>query len=283
MRVYHETLIVLLAASVILVVLFFLAVYLPRLFKKRTQEPEPVEMNTLMGAFSVLGGEINSLKEQLIMKERLAALGEVAAGIAHEFRNPMGVIAGYAKLLLKGMEDADARKEIVQAILNEIEGMDRVMEELLKFSKSEPIGSMEIDLVSFITDIVKSMGQTASEIKFSPCGPVSIRGDNILLRQAVKNLLQNAVHAGDKIRIDIEQTVLSGMHGVNIAIKDNGKGIPETDYNKIFMPFYTTKSSGAGIGLALVQKIALAHGGSVSVNSKEGKGSTFRLFLPVNV
>jgi len=281
MRVYHETLIVLLAASVILVVLFFLAVYLPRLFKKRTQEPEPVEMNTLMGAFSVLGGEINSLKEQLIMKERLAALGEVAAGIAHEFRNPMGVIAGYAKLLLKGMEDADARKEIVQAILNEIEGMDRVMEELLKFSKSEPIGSMEIDLVSFITDIVKSMGQTASEIKFSPCGPVSIRGDNILLRQAVKNLLQNAVHAGDKIRIDIEQTVLSGMHGVNIAIKDNGKGIPETDYNKIFMPFYTTKSSGAGIGLALVQKIALAHGGSVSVNSKEGKGSTFRLFLPV--
>jgi len=281
MRVYHETLIVLLAASVILVVLFFLAVYLPRLFKKRTQEPEPVEMNTLMGAFSVLGGEINSLKEQLIMKERLAALGEVAAGIAHEFRNPMGVIAGYAKLLLKGMEDADARKEIVQAILNEIEGMDRVMEELLKFSKSEPIGSMEIDLVSFITDIVKSMGQTASQIKVSPCGPVSISGDKTLLRQALKNLLQNAVHAGDKIRIDIEKTDLSGRKGVSIAVKDNGKGIPETDFNKIFMPFYTTKSSGTGIGLALVQKIALAHGGSVSVNSKEGKGSTFRLVLPI--
>ena len=93
-------------------------------------------MNTLMGAFSALGGEINSLKEQLIMKERLAALGEVSAGIAHEFRNPMGVIAGYAKLLLKGLEDADDRKVIVQAILNEIEEMNRVMEELLKFSKA---------------------------------------------------------------------------------------------------------------------------------------------------
>ena len=282
MRAYHETLIVLLAASVVLVVLFFLAVYLPRLFKKKTQDPEPIEMNTLMGAFSALGGEINSLKEQLLMKERLAALGEVAAGIAHEFRNPMGVIAGYAKLLLKGLEDTDNRKEIVQAILNEIEEMNRVMEELLKFSKSEPIDRMDIDLVSSIADIVKSMGQTASEIKFSPCGSISIKGDKTLLRQALRNLLQNAVQAGDKIRIDIEQTDLCGRKGVSIAIKDNGKGIPETDFNKIFMPFYTTKNRGAGIGLALVQKIALAHGGSVSVNSKEGKGSTFRLFLPVN-
>jgi two-component system sensor histidine kinase HydH len=281
MRAYPETLIVLLAASVVLLVLFFLAIYLPRLFKKKTQEAEPIEMNTVMGAFSALGGEISSLKEQLIMKERLAALGEVAAGIAHEFRNPMGVIAGYAKLLIKGLEDADDRKEIVQAILNEIEEMNRVMEELLKFSKSEPINRVDIDLVSFITDIVKSMGQTASEIKFSPCGPVSISGDKTLLRQALKNLLQNAVHAGDKIRIDIEKTDLSGRKGLSIAVKDNGKGIPETDFNKIFMPFYTTKSSGTGIGLALVHKIALAHGGSVSVNSKEGKGSTFRLSLPL--
>ncbi len=281
MRAYPETLIVLLAASVVLLVLFFLAVYLPRLFKKKTEEAEPIEMKTVMGAFSALGGEINSLKEQLIMKERLAALGEVATGIAHEFRNPMGVIAGYAKLLLKGLEDADDRKEIVQAILNEIEEMNLVMEELLKFSKSEPIIRMEIDLVSFIADIVKSMGHTASEIKFSPCGPVSIKGDKTLLRQALKNLLQNAFHAGDKIRIDIEQTDLSGGPGVSIAIKDNGEGIPKTDFNKIFMPFYTTKSRGTGIGLALVQKIALAHGGSVSVNSKEGKGSTFRLFLPL--
>ncbi len=281
MRAYHETLIVLFAASAVLVVLFFLAIYLPRLFKKKTQESDPLEMNTLMGAFSALGGEINSLKEQLIMKERLAALGEVAAGIAHEFRNPMGVIAGYAKMLLKGTANADDRKDIVQAILTEIEEMNRIMEELLKFSKSEPLNKIDIDLLSFVTDIVKGMAQTTSEVKFSPCGPISIKGDMTLLGQALKNLLQNAVQAGDKIRIDLEQTELSGRNMVSIAIKDNGKGIPENDFNKIFMPFYTTKSGGAGIGLALVQKIALAHGGSVNVNSKEGKGSTFRLFLPL--
>jgi two-component system nitrogen regulation sensor histidine kinase NtrY len=99
---------------------------------------------------------------------------------------------------------------------------------------------------------------------------VSIKGDKTLLRQALKNLLQNAVHAGDKIRIDIEKTDLSsGVEGVSIAIKDNGKGIPESDFNRIFMPFYTTKDKGTGIGLALVQKIALAHGGRVSVASKD--------------
>ncbi|MGD0281050.1 MAG: HAMP domain-containing sensor histidine kinase [Dissulfurispiraceae bacterium] len=281
MRGSAGTLIILLSAIFVLFALFFFIVYLPRLIKKQAQANENTGINIVMDAFNALGCEIKSLKDQLIIKERLAALGEVAAGIAHEFRNPMGVIAGYARLLLKGFDETDNRKEIVQAILNEIEEMNRVMEELLKFSTSEPINRTDIDLSSFIKDIIKGMGEKASEISFSSGDVFSVKGDKTLLRQAVKNLLQNAADAGDEIRIDIEKTDLSGRDGVSIAIKDNGKGIPETDLNKIFMPFYTTKSRGSGIGLALVQKIALAHGGSVSVNSKEGKGSTFRLFLPV--
>ncbi|MBF0505680.1 MAG: ATP-binding protein [Nitrospirae bacterium] len=281
MSVNSESLSVLLSASAVLMALFFFALYFPRLLKKKRLEAERIEMNTVMDAFTVLGGEIKSLKEQLIVKERLAALGEVAAGIAHEFRNPMGVIAGYARLLQKNGMDTDNRKEIVQAILNEIEEMNRVMEELLKFSKSEPINKSDFELVDFVRNVVRSMGDTEAEIKFMPCEPLTIKGDKTLLRQAVMNLLQNALQAGDRIRIDIEKADLSGREGVSIAIKDNGQGIPKTDINKIFLPFYTTKSSGSGIGLALVQKIALAHGGSTSVNSKEGKGSTFRLYLPL--
>lgn len=281
MSTNSETLMVLLSASVVLLALFLFTIYFPRLWKKKRQEAERIEMSAVMGAFTALGGEIKSLKEQLIVKERLAALGEVAAGIAHEFRNPMGVIAGYARLLLKGGEDADNRKEIVQAILDEIEEMNRVMEELLKFSKSGPINKSDFELVDFVRDVVRSMGETETEIKFVPREPLNIKGDKTLLRQAVKNLLQNALQAGDKIRIDIEKADLSGREGVSIAIKDNGQGIPKTDFNKIFLPFYTTKVGGSGIGLALVQKIALAHGGSTSVNSREGKGSTFRLFLPL--
>lgn len=291
MKLSFDMLIVLLSASVALLALFLFIVYLPRLMKKQVHENEQVEINTVVGAFNALGGEIKSLREQLILKERFAALGEVAAGIAHEFRNPMGVIAGYARLLLKGLDETDNRKEIVHAILTEIEEMNSVMEELLKFSKSEPLNKTDIDLSGIIEDVVKDMGGGASEIDFSSSERVFIKGDKTLLRQAVRNLLHNAADAGDKIRIDIENIYLSdssglvgdatGRSGVSIVIKDNGNGISETDVNKIFMPFYTTKSRGTGIGLALVQKIALAHGGSVTVESKEGKGSTFRLSLPV--
>ncbi|MBF0559145.1 MAG: HAMP domain-containing histidine kinase [Nitrospirae bacterium] len=291
MKLNFDMLIVLLSASVALLALFLFIVYLPRLMKKKVHESEQVEINTVVGAFNALGGEIKSLREQLILKERFAALGEVAAGIAHEFRNPMGVIAGYARLLLKGLDETDNRKEIVQAILTEIEEMNSVMEELLKFSKSEPLNKTDVDLSGIIEDVVKDMRGGASEIDFSSSEQISIKGDKTLLRQAVRNLLHNAADAGDKIRIDIENTDLSGNSGleagaagrtgVSIVIKDNGNGISETDFNKIFMPFYTTKIRGTGIGLALVQKIALAHGGSVTVESKEGKGSTFRLSLPV--
>ncbi len=268
------------AVSLFLILLLSLAVFLTRFLKKRDAPVEHIEMSSVMGAFNVLGSEIKSLKEQLIMKERLAALGEVSAGIAHEFRNPMGVIAGYAKLLLKSLEETDSRKELIQGILNEIEQMDRVMEELLKFSRSEPLNKTEINLAAFIQDIVGSAAQEGNVVDFSRCDVVSVRGDEVLLRQAVKNLIQNAFYAGDKIRISVEKNSSSGKEGMSIAVRDNGKGIPPDQFDKIFMPFYTTKDGGAGIGLALVQKIALAHGGSVSVNSKVGKGSTFRIFLP---
>ena len=290
MKLNIDMLIMLLSASVVLLALFLFLVYLPRLMKQQVHEKEHDQINTVMGAFNALGGEIKSLREQLIMKERFAALGEVAAGIAHEFRNPMGVIAGYVRLLLKGFDETDNRKEIARAILTEIEEMNSVMEDLLKFSKSEPLNKTDFDLSGIIKDIVKNMGEKTSEIEFSSSEPVFIKGDRTLLRQAVRNLLYNAADAGDKISIDIEKVDWSastglpgstGRNGVSIAIKDNGKGIPETDFNKIFMPFYTTKSKGSGIGLALVQKIALAHGGSISVESTEVRGSTFRLLLPV--
>ncbi len=281
MKAGPDVLTFLLSVSLFLILLLSLALFLARFLKKRDASVEHIEMSSVMGAFNVLGGEIKSLKEQLIMKERLAALGEVSAGIAHEFRNPMGVIAGYAKLLLKSLDKNDTRKEIIQGILDEIEQMNRVMEELLKFSKSETLNKTEINLAAFIQEIVTSTAKDGNVVDFSPGDLLSVRGDEVLLRQAVKNLIQNAFHAGDKIRISIEKKPSAGKEGVSIAVRDNGKGIPPDQFDKIFMPFYTTKDGGAGIGLALVQKIALAHGGNVSVNSKVGKGSTFRIFLPL--
>lgn len=289
MKAGPDSLIVFLAASIFLILLFIVAIFLPRLLKKEEAKKESAEINTVVNAFRALGDEIKSLKEQLVIKERLAALGEVSAGIAHEFRNPMGVIAGYAKLLLKSFDENDNRREIVQGILNEIEDMNRVMEELLKFSRSEPIKKIDINLTTSIRDVIQSMGDSADKIDFSLLDDVSIKGDETLLKQAIKNLVHNAIDAGDRVWIDVKRGARaehqslgteSQKDGVYITVRDNGKGIADRDVDRIFMPFYTTKEKGSGIGLALVQKIVMGHGGNITVESKEGEGSTFRVFLP---
>ncbi|MDI6727734.1 MAG: ATP-binding protein [Thermodesulfovibrionales bacterium] len=289
MKAGPDSLIVFLAASIFLILLFIVAIFLPRLLKKEEAKKESAEINTVVNAFRALGDEIKSLKEQLVIKERLAALGEVSAGIAHEFRNPMGVIAGYAKLLLKSLDENDNRREIVQGILNEIEDMNCVMEELLKFSRSEPIKKIDINLTTSIKDVIQSMGDSADKIDFSLLDDVSIKGDETLLKQAIKNLVHNAIDAGERVWIDVKRGAWaerqslgteSQKDGVYITIRDNGKGIADRDVDRIFMPFYTTKEKGSGIGLALVQKIVMGHGGNITVESKEGEGSTFRVFLP---
>lgn len=273
-------LIILLAVSALLLALFALSVYLPRILKKHERDSEHNKLTTVMGAFDVLGNEIKALKEQLIIKERLAALGEVSAGIAHEFRNPMGVIAGYAKLLMKSFDENDDRRHSVQGILNEIVEMNAVMEELLNFSKSVPIRKSDIAAADLLQNVLKGFGEDEAGITVSCNGNITVRGDETTLRQAVKNLVRNALEAGEGVSVHVEKGSLAGRKGVFILVTDKGKGIPPDELNKIFKPFYTTKEKGTGIGLSLVQKIVMAHGGSVSAESVEGNGSTFRIFLP---
>src|ERR1700690_996900 len=269
------------------IVLFFLfaivvvfIVFLPKLLKKK--EPQPsrrTEADVIADSFQMLGNELKSLKEQLILKERLASLGEISAGIAHEFRNPMGVIMGYSKLLLKGLDENDGRRETVLAIIKEIDGMNRVMDELLKFSKSGPLNKTEVDLTRMIFEIAKESVRPQDTV-FQSKGIFIIKGDETLLKQAVKNLVNNALYAGQRAMVDLKDVELSGKKGVYIEVSDNGKGIAPEDIKKVFLPFYSTKPDGLGIGLSLVQKIVIAHGGSVDVSSVEGQGSTFRIFLP---
>lgn len=280
MKASPETYVIFLSASILLILLVAITIFLPRLLRKKDLELKNTEISNVVGAFQILGNEIKSLKQQLVIKERLAALGEVSAGIAHEFRNPMGVIAGYAKLLLKSLDETDSRREIVQSILKEIAEMNDIMEDLLKFSGPEPIQKTAIDLTKSIRDVIGSMGDAFYMIDFSFSGNADIKGDETLLKQAIKNIIQNALDAGDKVWVDIEKVSSADKKGVVVSVKDNGRGISEKDLDKIFMPFYTTKNGGSGIGLALAQKIIAGHGGNINVQSKEGYGSTFSVFLP---
>ncbi|MBI5664849.1 MAG: PAS domain-containing protein [Nitrospirae bacterium] len=223
--------------------------------------------------------DIKTLQSQVELKQRLSQLGEMSAGISHELRNSMSVISGYAKLLSKKVEPSN--KGAVDAIQSEIGVMDKIISELLAFAKPTFLNRERLVLNDVIMETVETAaGSHASiDIKINAAGPVSVHADRVLLRQALTNLFVNAVEAmpeGGSLQIDV------GSHPdkAEIVIRDTGTGIPEGVVQKIFLPFYTTKQEGTGLGLALVQKIIVSHGGSIEVESKVGKGSVFRIVLP---
>jgi two-component system, NtrC family, sensor histidine kinase HydH len=263
----------------LIAILVVIILFLPKIVRTReTKASVRIETDMLTESFSMLGNELKSLREQLITKERLATLGEVSAGIAHELRNPMAVILGYSKLLLKEMDAGDARRETVQAIIRELDTMNRVMDELLKFSKSEPLNKTEFDAVEMIRKAIRESVRPDA-VRFACDVRFMVKADETLLLQAVKNLINNGLDAGTDVEIRLRAGEVSGKRGGFIEVTDNGTGMSEEQMKKIFSPFYSTKASGLGIGLSLVQKIALAHGSPVEVSSIKGKGSTFRLFI----
>ncbi|TAN45502.1 MAG: hypothetical protein EPN22_02405 [Nitrospirae bacterium] len=278
MKLTTEMTFMLVSGGIFIILLVVFAMYIPRLIQGKKEDNESTQINTVMSAFGALGDEIKSLKTQLAIKERLAALGEISAGIAHELRNPMAVIAGYARILVKEASGGTQRNA-AQGILNEIEEMNKVIEELLKFSKSDSIEKTSLDLAKIVRDLVETMDKRSVKINIPVSENFYVRGDETLLRQALRNLITNGVDSGGDVEIGLrdEKPV---RNGVMITVSDNGKGIDEPELSKIFMPFYTTKEKGLGIGLALVHKIITVHGGTINVESTEGKGSVFKCFLP---
>lgn len=224
--------------------------------------------------------EIKALEAQVELRNRLSSLGEMAAGMAHELRNPMGVIAGYAKLLSKKSDPASAHP--VASITKEIAVMERIISDFLSFARPAELNISELDLSALAKECVSNIMQGNSikvfwQIEATP----KILGDEILLRQAFSNLIQNAAEAmprGGELSIGFSHKA----NFIEISIADTGYEIPVNLRDKIFLPFYTTKEKGTGIGLALVHKIIILHHGSITVESSKS-GSTFRIKLPTTL
>jgi PAS domain S-box-containing protein len=221
--------------------------------------------------------ELKAFQSQMELRERLSTLGEMSAGIAHELRNPMGVISGYTKILMKKVEEAS--KPAVEAIAKEVAVMDRIITDFLSFAKpTEPVLS-EVDLNGLIDGCLGGLPsgvERITVIRETDALP-KVMGDEVLLRQSLINLIQNAIEAmpdGGELRI-------SGTGGdpLSITISDTGHGIPTNVRDKIYLPFFTTKERGTGLGLSIVHKIVVSHGGSLHVESGE-QGTTFTIRLP---
>lgn len=223
--------------------------------------------------------DIKALQSQVELKERLSRLGEMSAGISHELRNGMGVIAGYVKLLRKKVDASNLAT--VDAILTEIGSMDRIISELLAFAKPSVLHTEQVNLNELIEKTLSSIVGEKSNVSVSVHAeePVSVKIDEVLMRQAISNLFINALEAMPDGG-SLEVTIHLCRHKAEVSIKDTGCGIPQNIIQKIFLPFYTTKEKGIGFGLALVQKIIVSHGGSIQVESEEGSGTVFRMILP---
>ncbi|GBE32143.1 MAG TPA: PAS domain-containing protein [Nitrospirae bacterium] len=223
--------------------------------------------------------DIKALQSQVELKQRLSQLGEMSAGISHELRNSMSVISGYAKLLSKKIEASN--KATVDAIQSEINIMDRIISELLAFAKPTFLNMEEVVINELIKETAATVidGNESVKVAVNSADPLFVKADGLLLRQAFTNLFANAVDAmPDGGSIEVELSSLNRK--TEICIKDTGCGIPEEIKQKIFLPFYTTKQEGTGLGLALVHKIIVSHGGSIEVGGKEGEGAIFRIMLP---
>ncbi len=225
--------------------------------------------------------EVKRLQEQVELRERLIALGEMSAGIAHELRNPMAVISGYINLLSKKTDASN--KAIIRDIMGEINGMNRIISDLLTFARPASLNRVKINIKEMIEGCVSSVLQaTAADGRIRTVLRVDdamMSVDEVLIRQAFTNLIQNAVEAmPDSGTITVETRL---ERDLRVVIHDTGTGIPSDQLKRIFLPFFTTKDRGVGLGLALVHKTVLSHGGRIEAESSEGRGTTFTVTLPL--
>lgn len=223
--------------------------------------------------------DVKAMQAQIELKQRLSQLGEMSAGISHELRNSMSVISGYAKLLGKKVDKPN--KPTVDAIVAEISSMDKVISELLAFAKPTVLNTDRVDLNNIIEETVKTVfsGNDSVNVSINATETVFCRADDVLIKQALSNLFINSIDAlPSGGNIDIELNRLRDK--AELSIRDNGSGIPEEIVRKIFLPFFTTRQEGVGLGLALVQKIIVGHGWSIEVSSKDGAGTSFLITIP---
>lgn len=231
--------------------------------------------------------ELAALQKQISWKENLAALGEMSAGIAHEFKNALATISGYAQMIHSEAAPGDIR-ESSERILDQTRALTHVVTEFLRFAKPLEICYETVAMRPLVERVAEELHEAAPQCEVECEGSfVELPGDEALLRQALVNLTRNAAEAAragagpPRVRISGTMEDLGGKRWQRICVSDNGPGIPERDLPKIFLPFYTTKSEGTGLGLAVVQKVALQHGGSIEACNRPDAGADFILWLPL--
>lgn len=228
-------------------------------------------------------------EQRLQQTERLSMMGQMAASIAHEIKNPLGSIKGAAQIIKDKSTSAEDRDEFAEIIGKESDRLDKVVRDFLSYSRPAPSYLTDLSICDTLNTAQKHLKYQAERegitINFSGTARSSVKGDPEKLHQLFLNILLNAIQAladGGQIDVSCNEIVEKKYKLIRIEIHDNGPGIPEDILQKIFDPFFSTKSQGTGLGLATARAIVAEHDGTIEAASAPGQGTTFRITFPVS-
>jgi two-component system sensor histidine kinase PilS (NtrC family) len=226
-------------------------------------------------------------------KEWLASLGEMSAGMAHEIRNPLGALAGAMQMLRKDLEADETSQRLIEIAVREATRLDAIITEFLQYARPPALNLAEYDLNKVLAETLdlvqhEARNRTNVTIATAPCtGALPAQVDQDQMKQVFWNLAVNAFDAMPKggqlaIATGCRKVDVAGRKAevVEVSFQDTGEGIPKKNLDKIFLPFFTTKKQGSGLGLAAVHRIVDLHGGWIKVESREGQGPRFGVCLP---
>ncbi|MBI5068089.1 MAG: HAMP domain-containing protein [Deltaproteobacteria bacterium] len=239
----------------------------------------PDEFGALAQQFNAMTRSLREHQEKLLQSEKLAGIGRLAAGVAHEINNPLGVILGYAKLLRKRADDGTAGD--LRIIEEETLRCREIVEGLLDLSRPLPAHPQPVDLRELTDEVLARLREAKllDGVTVTVEGSAVARGHAQKLRQVLFNLVRNGAEAaGTGGRVDVRLGSASGA--AEVAVADSGRGISQEAAGRLFEPFFTTKDHGTGLGLAVSLAIARAHGGSIEAGAAPAGGACFTLRLP---
>jgi signal transduction histidine kinase len=229
--------------------------------------------------------EVTELREQVALKNNLESLGEMSAGLAHEFKNAIATLQGYAQLL-QSLELNDKAQVAAASLLNEVRNLATMVTAFLNFARPQPLQLEEVDLRELVLDCKTELEPVFAELGVAlvvAAEGVKIYADERMLRLALQNLMRNAAEAipADQPVRSVSVSATSDAQFALIEVKDTGPGIPPAQLQKIFIPFYTTKPKGHGIGLALTHRVITEHGGTLTAANAIDGGAVFTIKIPL--
>ncbi len=255
--------------------------------------PFASETNELLGAVLVINDHttLEQLQRQVRQADRLASIGTLASGMAHEIKNPLTALKTFTQLLPKRYNDAEFRHDFSGLAGSEIARIERIVNQLLAFARPAPLMIEQVALHEIIDGAMRLVGPQASRQQVSVRKSLRadqdfIAADKDRLQQVLLNLLLNALQASEpggyiELATEMELGPVDHEPLVRLDVRDNGSGISEDLLPHIFDPFFTTKSEGTGLGLSVSYNIVAEHKGRLEVHSEPGKGTCFSMFLPV--